>query len=173
MKVVILYEDREFAAKVDATLRRAAGNASVRIEWTLLCWSVDVLNEKGYAQIALALAHDAQLIVLPAKIARSIPARLLGWLEDWAKLRHHPGAAVGILHDTDLGLVEVPVHLDLSKLVHQYGLTLISNENAHPVTTGEREFRFEREWQFPLAVQSHDYGNFDHPGAYRSFGINE
>jgi len=173
MKVIIIYADREFAAKMDAILRRVAGHASIRVEWTLLCWSVDVLKEKGYAQKALAMAHDAQLIVLPAKIARSIPVQLLGLLEDWAKPRHHAGAALGILDDTNLGPADVVVHPDLSKLVHKYGLTLISNESSHPVTTGEREFTFDREWQFPLAVESRDHRNFDHPGAYRSFGINE
>lgn len=173
MKAIIIYGDMEFAERAEALLHRVGKRAEINIEWTVSFWSVVALGKTEFAQKAFAEAEDADLILFPAKLARSCPRPLLQWLEHWADLRRIPEAALAILDDPDATRVEVPVHPGLAKLIDTHGLTVIKNERRPADSAGKTPVLFEPDRRLPLPVELSNHGHHDRPGAYRSFGINE
>jgi hypothetical protein len=162
MKAVVIYKNVEFAERVKAILRRIAARAEVNIQWKVSSLSVDAMNKKNYAGKTLAQARDAHLIVLPAKLARSVPVGLLSWLEHWAELRHNEEMALGILDDSASGSVETRMHPALSKFAHKHGLSVIRDGSL-----------LENKGPSVPAIELNGYRSFGQPGTYRSFGINE
>ena len=162
MKAVVIYENVEFADRVGAILRRVASRAEINIKWTVLRLSVDELSGKKFVGKALVRARDAHLIVVPAKLAQSIPISLLGWLERWAQARHNGEMALGILDDNTLGRAQAPMHPDLSEFAHKHGLAVIRDGSF-----------LDLERRTAPHIELYRYGNFDQPGTNRSFGIND
>jgi len=171
MKAIVIYEDLEFAIRADAILHRVGGRVEINIEWTVSSWPLDAFIEKPSAEKLLVQAQDADLLVLPANLAGFIPLRLLGWLERWARLRHNPEAALGVLDDGDFSRVEM--HPALSKFANENRLAVVRNGNQGPDAFGKLTVHFKPARQSASPIKFYRNSNYDWPATYQGFGIND
>ena len=68
------------------------------MKWDIKPWRFDVLKQPALAALTVAVAANADLIVLALNRIHSPPAELLDWLKNWAEHRRIKDAAVLALH---------------------------------------------------------------------------
>jgi len=93
-KAVIIYDDFDSATYATALLERVALRADEAIKWDIKPWRLDVLKQPTLAALTVAVAANADLIVLALNRIRSTPVELLDWLKNWAEHRRIEDAAV-------------------------------------------------------------------------------
>jgi hypothetical protein len=94
LKAVIIYDDFDSAAHTTALLERVARRADEAIKWDLKPWRLEVLKQPTLAALTVAVAANADLIVLALNHPHPPPAELRDWLTSWAKHRRTEDAAV-------------------------------------------------------------------------------
>jgi hypothetical protein len=97
LKAVIIYDDFDSATRATALLERATVRADEAMKWDIKPWRFDVLKQPTLAALTVAVAANADLIVLALRQIHSPPAELLDWLESWAGHRRIEDAAVLVL----------------------------------------------------------------------------
>jgi len=130
MKAVIVYDDFAVAGKVNAMLAGASRRANQIAHWLVHPWRIDWLNlAPDEARID---AEDAHLIVVALRQTRTLPRRLLEWLESWAAHRQVLEAGLAVWNDQP-GENSRAVMAGLSRFVKQHGLNFIFDDSK----TGE------------------------------------
>jgi hypothetical protein len=94
LKAVIIYDDFDSAAHATALLERVAKRADETMKWDIKPWRLDVLKQPMLAALTLAVAANADLIVLALNRVHSPPAELRDWLKSWAEHRQIEDAAM-------------------------------------------------------------------------------
>lgn len=121
LKAVVIYDDAGYAARATAFLERAGVGADQAMHWEVKSWRLEVLRQPALAIIPLAVAADANLIVLALNGTSPPLEELLNWLEHWAANRHVEDAAVTLLGPaTD---ADVLLRNELARFARRRGLT--------------------------------------------------
>jgi hypothetical protein len=94
LRAVIIYDDFDSAARTMALLERVATRVDEAMKWDIKPWKFDVLKQPALAALTVAVAANADLIVLALRQTHSTPAELLDWLKNWAEHRRIEDAAV-------------------------------------------------------------------------------
>jgi hypothetical protein len=94
LKAVIIYDDFDSAAHATALLERVARRTDEAIKWDLKPWRLEVLKQPTLAALTVAVAANADLIVLALNHPHPPLAELRDWLTSWAKHRRTGDAAV-------------------------------------------------------------------------------
>jgi hypothetical protein len=130
VNAVIIYDEFDFAANANAMLEYAAHRTDEPMHWSVKPWRVDMLELPPAAEVALAEAADAHLIVLAVREFQSHLPWLMDWLERWATGRRILEAALAVWVGgfADTRLAEV-TH-ELSQFAGHHGLSLIFNDNT-------------------------------------------
>ena len=87
------------ATRATALLERVARRTDEAIKWDIKPWRGDVLKQPTLAALTVAVAANADLIVLALNQPHPPPAELPDWLKSWAKHRRIKDAAVLALPD--------------------------------------------------------------------------
>jgi hypothetical protein len=103
LKAVIIYDDFDAAARATLLLERVARRAGEGIKWDIKPWRCDVLKQPTLAALTIAVAANADIIVLTVQRTQAPPTGLLDWLNNWAKHRRIEDAAVLLLHTDTAG----------------------------------------------------------------------
>jgi len=173
MKAVIIYDDFAFLANASAALKRAGCRPEVSAQWIIKNWPVKALHQLDVAETVLFETADAHLLVLPARLAHSLPFWLRDWLERWAALRQIQDAALAVMGE-DIGTdFTGTVSPELARLALRHGLILIADGGAPATAATSPLMRLSLGPGLPLPI---DRSHF--PGAvtrepFRGFGINE
>ena len=101
LKAVIIYDDFDSATRATALLERVARRADEAIKWDLKPWKFEVLKQPTLAALTVAVAANADLIVLALGRKDATRAELLDWLKNWAESRRIADAAVLALPSDD------------------------------------------------------------------------
>ena len=94
LKAVIIYDDFDSATRATELLERVALRVDETLKWDIKPWRGDVLKQPTLAALTVAVAANADLIVLALNHIHPPPAELLDWLKNWAKHRRIKDAAV-------------------------------------------------------------------------------
>jgi len=94
LKAVIIYDDFDSAAHATALLERVARRTDTGVPLDIKPWRCDVLKQPALAALTVAVAANADLIVLALDRVPSQTTELLNWLKNWAKHRQVKDAAV-------------------------------------------------------------------------------
>jgi len=130
MKALIIYDDIACAANTTAILHRVAHHADVTVKWVIRPWRLNMLKSPPTAKHALRDAADAHLIVFAIRSTPKFPVWTMGWLEQWATLRHTPEAALAILGDGTPIASAAQTTAELSQFSRRYGLSFIFNNHG-------------------------------------------
>lgn len=98
LRAVIIYDEFDSAANATALLERVALRVGEAIKWDIKPWRCDVLQQPSLAALTIAVAANADLIVLALHRTHFPPAELLDWLKNWVQHRRIEDAAVLTLH---------------------------------------------------------------------------
>jgi hypothetical protein len=129
LKAVIIYDDFDSATRAMALLERVAVHPDVATKWDIKPWRFDVLKKPALAALTVAVAANADLIVLALKCVRSTPNELLGWLKKWAEYRRVEDAALLALPSGDAEAPSVPWN-ELRGFAEEHGLIFLDNDNV-------------------------------------------
>jgi hypothetical protein len=173
MKAVIVCEDFAFAARANATLRRANILTGSKVLWTLKCWPENAFSEVEFADRALVESLDAHLIVFPTRRAESLPPGLLDWLERWAAERQIHDAALGVIGDDQVGSFTRSVCPQLSDFINKHSLNFIMDNGSVSRNARKPVVPIPREPRLPLLAEQSACAELAARGSYRAWGINE
>lgn len=126
LKAVIIYDEFDSATRATALLERAATLAAEATRWDIKPWRLEVLKQPALAALTVAVAANADLIVLAMKQPQSMPAELLAWLKNWAQHRRVEDAALLALPS---GENAAPWN-ELRTFAEQGGLIYLDKDNA-------------------------------------------
>jgi hypothetical protein len=129
LKAVIIYDDFDSATRATALLERVAVRADGDMKWDIKPWRFDVLKQPTLAALTVAVAANADLIVLALRRIHSMPAELLDWLNNWAKHRRIEDACVLALYSYKAHTPSM--HWDkLRMFAEDQHLTLLDSRNV-------------------------------------------
>lgn len=94
LKAVIIYDDFDSATRATALLERVARGMDEAIKWDIKPWKFEVLKQPALAALTVAVAANADLIVLALCRKDSTQVELLDWLKNWAENRRIADAAL-------------------------------------------------------------------------------
>jgi len=144
LKATVIYDDFDFATRAAALLERAAIRAHEAMKWDVKPWRLEVLKRASLAEVAVAEAADADLIVFALRMASSPPPELTVWLERWKTHRQIEDAALMVLSPAEPA-VTTPLWLELKQFAERYGLAFLS---SHEVRDNGDSMRFVHQlWQ--------------------------
>jgi len=130
MNAVIIYDRFDSAAKANARLERAAHRTDETTLWSVKAWRVDLLKLPPAADVALAEAAEAHLIVLAVGQVQSLPPWLVEWLERWATGRQVHEAALAVWDGGNADTRSARGTPELSQFARHHGLSLIFDDDA-------------------------------------------
>jgi hypothetical protein len=94
LKAVIIFDDRPLAARAITALENAANTIGETLKWDIKSWQSDELKRADLQGVTVAVAADADLIVLALDKSRNASDELLDWLEHWSEHRRVEDAAI-------------------------------------------------------------------------------
>jgi len=156
MKAVVICDDFAFAAKAKATLQRIGHNAAVNVRWTTACWPMNALNDSRMAELILAEALDAHLIVFLAQRAQVLPAWIYNWLGQWARRRTIKDAALAVI-----------------SFVRKNGSNFIAHGGPATTNRAKTSAHFRVEPNVPALVAATNFAGLAPLNSFRAFGIND
>ena len=130
MNAVIIYDEFDYAANAKAMLERAAHRTDETAHWGVRLWRVDVLKLPPVAEVALAEAVEAHLIMLAMRQVQSLLPWLMDWLERWATRRQIQEAALAVWGGGSADTRLARATPELSQFAGHHGLSLIFDDNA-------------------------------------------
>ena len=131
LRAVIIYDEFDSAAHATALLERAALRTGETIKWDIKPWKCDVLQQPTLAALTIAVAANADLIVLALHRSHFPPTGLLDWLKNWAQHRRIEDAAVLTLH-ADAGSHQSNTWNEIKAFVERQHLTFLG---SHKIST--------------------------------------
>jgi len=120
---------------------------------------MNALNDSRMAELILAEALDAHLIVFPAQRAQVLPAWIYNWLAQWARWRTIKLA--------------VQVSPELCSFVRKHGLNFITHEGSATSNRTKTSPHFRVEPNVPALVAATNFAGLSPLNSFRAFGIND
>ena len=142
LRAVIIYDEFDSAAHATALLERAALRTGETIKWDIKPWKCDVLQQPTLAALTIAVAANADLIVLALHRTHFPPAELLDWLKNWARHRRIEDVAVLTLH-ADVGSHRSKAWNEIKTFVEQQQLTFLG---SYKLPTHKNSTSFIHRW---------------------------
>jgi hypothetical protein len=171
LNAVIIYDDRDVAAKAKAALERAVERADRALRWSVELWRLDMLNLPPTADAALGEASAAHLVVLGVRQSRLLPVWLWEWLEEWALRRQVPDAALALFHGAAAG-VATPTPA-LAEFAERHGLSYIFGGSSAGGDDAAAFTRNLRAREIPATPMWRHLTDETPGGFYQHGGINE
>jgi hypothetical protein len=91
---VIIFDNRPLAARAITALENAATGIGESIKWDIKSWQSAALKRADVMGVTVAVAADADLIVLALDKTRNASDELLDWLEHWSEHRRVEDSAI-------------------------------------------------------------------------------
>jgi hypothetical protein len=173
MKALIIYDDIASATNTSAILHRVAHYADITVKWDIKPWRLNMLKFPPTAEQALKDAAEAHLLVFALPRTPIFPGWLMDWLEEWAKLRQTPDAALAIIGDGTPAASVAPATAELSQFARQYGLSFIFNNHGGSADTRAFPDPGLSERQSFTGSASPRWDNFSNHAAYPAWGLND
>ena len=129
LKAVIIYDDFDSATHATALLERVARRVDEAIKWDLKPWRTEVLKQPALAALTVAVAANADLIVLALNHAHPPPPELPAWLKNWAAHRRIQDAAVLALY-TGMGRSPSKSWNEIKTFVETLHLTFLGGHHV-------------------------------------------
>ncbi|HLX96455.1 MAG TPA: hypothetical protein VKU37_11990 [Verrucomicrobiae bacterium] len=129
LKAVIIYDDFDSAAHATALLERVAHRTDVGVKLDIKPWRCDVMKQPALAALTVAVAANADLIVLALDRIPSPTTELLNWLKNWAEHRRVKDAAVLAL-TTVKSRSQSTFWNEIKTFTTEHDLTLLGNHNV-------------------------------------------
>ena len=143
LKAVIIYDDFDSAAHATALLERVAHRADAGVKLDIKPWRCDVLKQPALVALTVAVAANADLIVLALDRIPSPTTELLDWLKNWAEHRRVQDAAVLAL-GTGKNRSQSTFWDEIKTFTAGHDLTLLGNHN---VRNTRHSTSFVHRWQ--------------------------
>ncbi|MGA9776665.1 MAG: hypothetical protein ACLPRE_14605 [Limisphaerales bacterium] len=143
LKAVIIYDDFDSATHATALLERVARRVDEAIKWDIKPWRNDVLKQPTLAALTVAVAANADVIVLALNHIHAPPPELSDWLKNWAAHRRIRDAAVLSLH-IGTSHSQSKSWNEIKTLVEAHDLTFLG---GHQVWHNDRPAPFAHRWQ--------------------------
>jgi len=129
LKAVIIFDSRALAARAITTLENAGNSVGERVKWDIKSWDSGVLKRPDLIGVTVAVAADADLIVLALDKMHNLSDELLDWLEHWSEHRQVEDAAIMAFSPDDAQ----PAFLSELKWFTEWrGLNFLENPDATP-----------------------------------------
>jgi hypothetical protein len=152
LKAVIIYDDFDSATYATALLERVARRTDETIKWDIKPWRGDVLKQPTLAALTVAVAANADLIVLALNHTHPPPTELLDWLKNWAKHRRIKDAAVLALH-SGTSHSQSKSWNEIKTLVEAHDLTFLGGDHSwHNGRSAPFVHRLQQQKQLVAAV---------------------
>jgi hypothetical protein len=129
LKAVIIYDDFDSATHATALLERVALRVDKTIKWDIKPWRSDVLKQPTLAALTVAVAANADLIVLALNHIHPPPPELPDWLKNWAAHRRIKDAAVLAL-PADASRSRPKSWNEIKTLVEAHDLTFLGGHHV-------------------------------------------
>lgn len=129
LRAVIIYDDFESATRAMALLERVASRAGESMKWDIKPWKFDVVKQPTLAALTVAVAANADLVVLALERVQSTQAELRNWLKNWAERRQIEDAALLVLPSGENPTVAGPGD-ELKTFADGQGLVFLDRENV-------------------------------------------
>jgi hypothetical protein len=165
IKVLIIYDDFDLAAKTSITLRRAAKNSNVSILWNIKVWRTDIIRLRPFNEVALQDGIEAQLIIFALNPAETLPIGLSEWLEMWAEQRQIP--------DVTLAAASQENNSELSIFASRNGLNFITDVSLDQKNGMDLIAMFLPASKPAVSIFQPRFITEKLQAAYRGWGINE
>jgi len=94
LKAVIIFDSRALAARAITALENAGNSIGETVKWDIKSWESDILKRPDLTGVTVAVAADADLIVLALEKMHNPSDELLDWLEHWSEHRRVEDAAI-------------------------------------------------------------------------------
>jgi hypothetical protein len=143
LKAVIIYDDFDSAAHATALLERVARRADEGVKLDIKPWRRDVLKQPALAALTVAVAANADLIVLALDHIPSPAVELLDWLRHWAEHRQVKDAAVLALN-TGKSRLQSTFWNEIKAFAAEHELTFLGNRS---VRNNGQSTSFVHRWQ--------------------------
>lgn len=141
LKAVIIYDDFDSATRAMSLLERVASRAGESMKWDIKPWKFDVVKQPTLAALTVAVAANADLVVLALEHMQSTQAELQNWLKNWAERRRIEDAALLVLPSGESPTVSGSGN-ELKTFAEGQGLVFLDRENVAddggPVRFGRR-----------------------------------
>ena len=129
LRAVIIYDEFDSAAHATALLERVGRRVSEAIKWDIKPWRCDVLQQPTLAALTIAVAANADLIVLALHRTHFPPPQLVAWLKNWAQHRRVEDAAVLTLH-AESGTHRSKAWNEIKVFVEGHHITFLGNHKV-------------------------------------------
>ncbi|HTQ52641.1 MAG TPA: hypothetical protein VMJ12_18175 [Candidatus Acidoferrales bacterium] len=171
LKAVIIYDDFDAATRATMLLERVGARAGEAIKWDIKPWRYDVLKQPTLAALTIAVAANADLIVLALYHTPVPPAGLLDWLKNWAEHRRVRDAAVLTLQ-ADSGSRPATAWNEIKAFVEGHHLTFLG---SHEVSTDKNSGSFAHRSQprKPLVGAAPQRSSAERLAVPQHWGMNE
>lgn len=94
LKAVIIFDNRVLAARAVTALENVADSVGETVKWDIKSWESDVLKRLDLTGVTVAVAANADLVVLALDKMPNPSGELLDWLEQWSEHRQVEDAAI-------------------------------------------------------------------------------
>lgn len=128
LNAVIIYDTLDLAVMAKVMLER--GRADEPTHWNVKPWRVDMLKLPPAADVALAEAAEARLMLLAVLQVQSFLPWLLDWLEQWAACRQVKETGLAVWDGGTFAHARPERHPELSQFARRHGLTWIFGDHA-------------------------------------------
>jgi hypothetical protein len=173
LKVAVIYDDFDFAARAAALLEHVAIRADEAMKWDVKPWRLDVLKESSLADAALDETTDSDLIVVAVRKTPSLPDELVGWLESWAMKRQTEDTAMMVFCPEE-NAASTPLWHELKEFAEWHSLPFLDSRNlrddGNSMEFVHRLWRRKQPSQ-PVASTLESFAELPHPSDH--WGINE
>jgi len=129
MKALIIYRDVTSAAKANAILQRSFHSSDFSVQWKIKPYRVEMLKFPPNAQMALADAADAHLLIFAGCNAQFFPFWLHDWLERWARVRQIKDVALAVFQNANLDPFSQSEIPELLSFADRHGLDFLFDDN--------------------------------------------
>jgi hypothetical protein len=129
MKALIIYRDVTSAAKANAILQRSFHSSDFSVQWNIKPYRMEMLKFPPNAQMALADATDAHLLIFAGCNAQFFPFWLHDWLERWAKVRQIKDVALAVFQNASSDPLSQSGIPELLSFADRHGLDFLFDDN--------------------------------------------
>ena len=149
LRAVIIYDDFDSATRATALLERVVLRVDEAIKWDIKPWRFDVLKQPALAALTVAVAANADLIVLALGHKDSTREELLDWLKNWAETRRIANAALLALPSDEPSTPSAPWD-ELGSFAEVHGLIFLDqNGIGHDGSRAPFDSRWRRRFVAP------------------------
>lgn len=170
LRAVIIYDDFDSATRATGLLERVVLHMNETIKWDIKPWRLEVLKQPALASLTVAVAANADLIVLALGRKDSTRAELLDWLINWAKNRRIADAALLALPSDEPAIPSAPWK-ELGAFAEAHGLIFLDQSSVgHDTNREPFDGRWPKRFMAPRRARSPAAGR---PPLPSHWGINE